>query len=208
MTIILAILAVLVALALIVFFTPMRITVDGAGGPRPKRFELSIWGWRIYRWRPGETPAERPERPKKTRKAKRRTRKDAMPSRGQIGPIFKLLSGEPGGRLAARMVRSISILEGRLHILFGLGDPALTGMIAGPAYALNAYLGYAHLQLEPDFTEEVFALDGRITLESSLARLSGPPLRFIFEPGAASALWALANGPAKPKPQAQTQTPH
>ena len=207
MTIVLAILAVLVALLLIVFFTPVRITLDGAGGPRPERFELWLWRWRVYRYRPGEKPRERPERPDKQPKPKCATAEGGLPSGDRIGPIFKLVSGEPGRRLAARMLRSISVLEGRLHILFGLDDPALTGMIAGPAYALNACLGYTHLQLEPDFTQEVFAVDGRITLESSLARLSGPPLRFIFEPGAARALWILANGPAKPKPQPRTQTP-
>jgi hypothetical protein len=206
-SVVLAILAVLIALILIVFFTPVRITLDAAGGPRPERFELWLWGWRVYRWRPGEKPPEQPERPEKEPKPKRETGRGGLPSGDRIGPIFKLLFGKSGRRLAARMVRSISILEGRLHVLFGLDDPAWTGLVAGPAYALNAYLGAAYLELEPDFTEAVFALDGRITVESSLARLSGPPLRFIFEPGAARALWILANGPADPKPQPQTQTP-
>jgi len=206
-TLLLSILAILIAGVLIVLFTPVRITLEAAGGPRPERVEIWFWSWRIHRWRAGQEKGDTPKPAPKPAPAKRKTAREARPLQDRAGPIFKLLSGPAGRRLLRRMMRSMSFPECRLHIAFGSDDPALTGLFAGPAYAINARLGYDHLRLEPDFMQETLAIDGRLALQTSLARLSGPPLRFLFEPGAARALWALADGPLRRKPRPQTQTP-
>jgi len=206
-TIFLGILAVLAALILIVFITPVRLTLEASGGPLPDRLELALWGLRVYRGRPGVGKSETKDTPAPKRKKKPKSETSKRPFRERIGPSLKLLAGPPGRRLAARMVRTISIRQGWMHVLFGFEDPSQTGLIAGPAYALNPHLERLNLTLAPDFTRAVFGLDGLIAVETSLARLSGPPLRFLFEPGAIRALWILAAGPPQPKPQAQTQTP-
>jgi hypothetical protein len=207
-TTLLGILAVLAALILIIVITPVRLTLAASGGPLPDRVELALWGVRVYRWRPGEGKAEaqKPSTPKP--KAKRESGAASQLSWDRLSPVLKILRGPAGRRLAGRMVRTIQIRQGWMHVRFGFDDPAQTGLIAGAAYALNPQLARINLTLEPDFTEAVFGLNGVIALETSLARLYGPPLRFLFEPGAARALWSLAFGPAQPKPEAQTQTPH
>ena len=208
MTILLTALALLAAFMVIALFTPVRIGLSATGGPRPERVELWFWRWRINQWRPGRKSTEKAGRTKAAhKKPKQKQSKTGLPSRRRIGPIVKMMSGSAGQRLAVRMMRAISIREGRLHILFGLDDPGLTGLAAGPAYAINTLTGYDTLQLEPDFTQAVFVLDGQLRLESSLARLSGPPLRFLFEPGVPRALWILFHGPDKPERQIHTQTP-
>ena len=207
MTIVFAIVAGLGALILIVLFAPLRLTLEGAGGPSPERIEVQFWGWPVYLWRPGQNEERKVARPPKPSKPKRKARRGGVAIRDRVGPLLKLLAGLTGLRLARRMLRSASFPEGRLHIVFGADDPSLTGLVAGPAYAINAHWGGEHLDLEPDFTQPILAFEGRLALQTSLARLSGPPLRFLVEPGALPALWTLANGPAKPKPQPQTQTP-
>jgi hypothetical protein len=206
-TILLGILAAITALILILVITPVRLTLAASGGPRPDRVELALWGVRVYRWCPGEGEDE-PEGPAAPKpKEKPGSGASAGPSWDRLSPLLKVLRGPAGRRLAGRMVRTIKIREGWMRVRFGFDDPADTGLIAGAAYALNPPLARLNLMLEPDFTEAVFGLDGLIALETSLARLSGPPLRFLFEPGAAGALWSLAFGPARPAARAQTQTP-
>ena len=109
-----------------------------------------------------------------------------LKTRGFVRGVLRLL------RDMARCVRFVSLhVAGR----FGLDNPSDTGRLWGTFCALTGFLHGAErvrLQVEPDFDEAVFELDGRGEVRIIPFTLFLPFIRFILAPATLRAAWSAS----------------
>lgn len=148
----------------------LRIAFDAAAG----NGELRVFGWRIWRWSTG--PGRRERRRRERRRREGRRRRGARPSvRGlwaQRGCIVRALRA---------FVRRLRVRRLSLRATLATPDPALTGWLAGAAYAALALTPArvrSGVELRPDFEDEAprLALEATVRLRPVHAAILGARL--------------------------------
>jgi hypothetical protein len=136
---------------------------------KERRIEISIFGRRIYRFK---------------QKDKTETQNQKSHPLNKTGKIKKTKKTPPAGvildiaRLALRFIREIFDLFTvkclDIHVTFGLGDPAYTGILIGYLYAIRGAIRSGHnIGWTADFTRKV--LDWNMKFEASLK-----PIMLLF----------------------------
>ena len=157
------------------------------------RFTPSVTGRRDDRRRPKRPASPRTEPEEAPRKAPPKAPRSTakrfirlLKSRGFVRGVLKLLHGLTG------CVRIVSLhVAGRI----GLDDPCDTGRLWG---SICAFLGFLHgskrvrFQVEPEFNEAVFELDGRGEIRFIPFSLFLPAARFVLSPATLRAAWAAS----------------
>jgi hypothetical protein len=136
---------------------------------RERRIEISIFGWRIYTFKQKdktETLKQKSHQLNKTEKIKKT--KKTLPT----GVILDI------ARLVLRFIRDIfdifTVKCLDIHVTFGLGDPAYTGIFTGYLYAIFGTIhSRPNIRWNSDFTRQVF--DWNMKFEASLK-----PIMLLF----------------------------
>jgi hypothetical protein len=84
-------------------------------------------------------------------------------------------------RLLGRLLRSWRFESGRVTLVFGVGDPAHTGMLSGYFYAMRGclthFLPALDINIQPNFNQRALQLTGALTLRIIPLR----PIRHILQ---------------------------
>ncbi|RZN36058.1 MAG: DUF2953 domain-containing protein [Methanosarcinales archaeon] len=108
----------------------------------------------------------------------------------RIFEMFRTLH-RPVATLARRVVHRIDFKELSCRIIFGLNDPADTGMLSGFLYAVSAPLTRfpaVSIRLHPIFHEPTFAYRVRGSLKVTFGRMVIPAIRFLCDRGVRGAI--------------------
>jgi hypothetical protein len=98
-------------------------------------------------------------------------------------------------RLVEDVLKAIHISEIKLNILYGLDNPADTGMASGYVYALRGYLNtqYERIRLyaEPTFTEEKMDMHMLADVSFRVVSLLPALVTFLLNRDVRRVSWAL-----------------
>ena len=114
----------------------------------------------------------------------------------RIFELFRTLH-RPVATLARRVVHRIEFKELSCRIIFGLNDPADTGMLSGFLYAASAPLTRfpaVSIQLHPVFHEPTFAYRVRGSIKVTVGRMVIPAIRFLCDRGVRGVIWERVRG--------------
>ena len=175
MTLLLAATATLLALAVVVLFSPVSVTVDAAGDAAAARMDIRVrirWlGVSIPIARSARQP--RPARSQRNRRASGAGIRAMLCSRGFLERSARLIV-----ELAKRVRPTRLEVTGRL----GFDDPSDTGALMGWMHLGGVRREWCYIDITPDYTTEV--LEGRLHLlwKRNAASLLWPALRFVASP--------------------------
>jgi len=133
--------------------------------PDTERLKLEVgWAFGLVRFRIDGAQGARSSSAGGRQSPRRRRRNDSSKRKLRIASLVR---DQRFRRRLARFVgrtwRALGKDRVRIHLRIGLDDPADTGRlwaVLGPASALLADVREAALELQPDFHDEVFQLDG------------------------------------------------
>ena len=98
-------------------------------------------------------------------------------------------------RLLRDLTGCVRIVSLRVAGRVGLDDPCDTGRLWGSICAFAGFLHGSHrvrFQVEPEFNEAVFELDGRGEIRIIPFSLFLPAARFVLSPSTLRAAWAAS----------------
>lgn len=169
-----------VALVLVAAAVPIRGTVSSAGPGTPLRLRLE-WLFGIVRVTAYDSSGDH------RRSKRRRKDKKQKPKRTQRTASSHFSIPEEPTAIVARIVRYLRELRGAVTysgagtIVFGLPDPADTGILFGRIVPLSVWSERAlGVSVLPTYTGAVFGFSGRITLGFVPIRVVPPTVAFVL----------------------------
>lgn len=190
--------ALILAAALALALTPVRLSLRAETGPRPRlRVGAAPLGGIVPQILLFDSARKRPEKPK--------PKPAEAPARPKAGLGTRARRGTKpagtGARLGRELPRLVAGLLGqvrfehlRVDADYGLADPADTGVLCGLiapfAYGLPARPGVS-IALRPDFGQVVLAGELDAGVRITPAALLPPALRFAW------AVWGPVRGPGR-----------
>ena len=136
------------------------------------------WLWGLARFRPGSgSPGKKEKR--KEKKADRKGKKRIKDPRALLAPKVR----RAAFRVLPRLLRRIEVRRLRLHLSFGLGDPADTAFLFGALLPLTIgfeSLPLGELRIDPRFDEEVIKIEGEGAVQVIPIMVVGTALGTFF----------------------------
>jgi hypothetical protein len=181
------------ALLIALLAVPLGIEIDKAAGRPARKLNVYWWFGRLRVPIRSSAPATAGKAPKAVAK-KPRPRRDHRAPRVQTIMAFL---GSDGliARVAwtlRRLAQVFVIKKARLHVRFGLDDPADTGMLYGyvsPLIALCAAAGPDRIVVTPEFAQAEWGYRAQFKAEFVPLRIVAVLLRFVFAREVRAALW-------------------
>ena len=147
----------------------------GSYGPGGSYISVHFYRWKILEWNasslmqrgekkksaPKKKKTEKPEKETKEREGGKRSLSDRVGGWRKYARKYSFM-----GKTALREIRGLLHVDRfHVHVVFGLGDPALTGQIIGVIYAVNGILPERYVIVPGwDFSRRVFSGEADLKL--------------------------------------------
>ncbi|MGA1842743.1 MAG: DUF2953 domain-containing protein [bacterium] len=180
-------------LVILLLVVPVQIIFSLEGFPSFKRHISVCLLFGLIRLPVPSRSAKSPLRRKARRKEPRAKR-----SQRRVRHVIKLLKSKGLFRRLLRFIsdiyKAVSIRISGLHCIFGLDDPADTGMlwaVVGPVSSILDNLYMHGLYIEPDFINETFYIEGKGEISMVPIRILYIVTIFLLSPAVIRAGWAM-----------------